>query len=156
MSQSENSPLLVIDVQPAYRSAFGKFLPGQVLAEMRNLSDSVPIVVVSVNEELSGDTQESILDFWQRAGMDEALLQRVTFLEKPYGFFRSWMEQGVYQVEIVAVAKEMRNLQKFDVQELNVERLISIAPSSEEVYQNSLWLPHELEKERALFSSSPQ
>ena len=95
-------PLLVIDFQPAYAKCFGSWMTREVLALMRGMSPAEPIVVVSVNEELSGDDATSIQEFWIEQGMDEELMERVTFLEKPYAFFRSWMDQGVEDHEIVA------------------------------------------------------
>jgi hypothetical protein len=139
-------PMLVIDVQPAYASAFGKWFTNEVLDQMRKVPADQPLVIVSVNEELSGDTSEGIRDFWEREGMEDELFKRAIFLEKPYAFFRGWMDCGVPHDEIVTVAKELRRRRKYDSRQLPVDVLSELAPAGFDL-ADPLFLPYELEVE---------
>lgn len=136
-------PFLVVDIQPAFAHAFTDKLVEEVLATMRAVPDGEPIVVLSVNEECSGDTPESVLDFWVEKGMDEALRERVTFLEKDFGFFRGWMG-NTDDFEIVNVARALRSRRVWDSRELPEELLEELAPTAY-LGVDCLFLPHELE-----------
>lgn len=141
-------PLLVIDVQPAYCAAHqGWQLARDVLERMELVPADVPVVVVSVNEELSGDTPAAVQEFWLDAGMTDEQFERITFLEKPYAFFRSWMDCGVPESEIVAVAKRLRKRNLYDSRDLPGAILRKLAPRGFELDGDMLGLPYELETE---------
>lgn len=140
-------PLLVIDIQPAYSAGFGRRLTEEVLQEMRQVPANEPIVVVSVNEELSGDNADAIREFWLEQGMDDELFERAVFLEKDYAFFRSWMDLGVPEEEIIAIAREMRRRKVYDSRDLPEDVLADIAPGGADLC-DAIFLPYELEIER--------
>jgi hypothetical protein len=139
-------PMLVVDIQPAYTGGFGGRLTYEVLAEMRQMSEGQPLIILSVNEELSGDGPQAIQEFWEEQGMEEALFERAIFLEKPYAFFRGWMDNGVPDEDIVAVAKELRKQRKSDSRDLPGKVLAKISPVGA-VRCDPLFLPYELEIE---------
>jgi hypothetical protein len=141
-------PLLVVDFQPAYKKAFTYNLIQEVLDEMRQVPEGEPILVVSVNEELSGDAPWDIREFWERHGMESELFDRITFLEKPYAFLRGWMDNGVPSDEIVAVLKEMRKRSKNDSRDLPEDVIAELAPCAADM-SDAIFLPCEVEHERA-------
>lgn len=116
------SPLLVVDVQPAYFSGMSPRLPGQILSHLAD-NPSQLVVFLSVNEELSGDTEESIQEFWADHGLDEDLASRIRFETKPYAFLRSWMDQGVDEDEIVETCRALRRAGLNDSRELPTDAL---------------------------------
>ena len=142
------NPLMVVDVQPGYSSAIMPWMPGAILQAMRQTDEDVPILIVSVNEELTGDTPASIEMFWQDHGMDDELFSRVTFLEKPYAFFRGWMDNGVDEDEIVATVQTLRKHRVGDSRNLDSSLLAEIAPHGHTL-ASPLYLPWELEEQRA-------
>jgi hypothetical protein len=119
-----------------------------VLDEMAKVPDGTPIIVVSVNEELSGDEPWGIRDFWENHGMEPELFDRITFLEKPYAFLRGWMDNGVPSDEIVATLKEMRKRGKNDSRCLPEDVIAELAPSAVDL-SDAVFLPCEVEHERA-------
>lgn len=141
-------PLIVVDIQPGFQRAFTRHLVESVLEEMRSVPDDAPILVVSVNEELSGDASWDIRDFWEAQGMEPDLFDRVKFLEKPYAFFRGWMDNGVDEDEIVEVLKEMRRRGKCDSRDLPIEDIAELSSRGANL-GDPLILPEELEDERA-------
>lgn len=142
------NPLMVVDVQPGYASAIMPWLPGAILKTMRQTEEGTPILVVSVNEELTGDTPASIEMFWRDQGMDDDLFSRVTFLEKDYAFFRGWMDNGVDDDEIVAAVQALRQHRVGDSRRLDSSVLEEIAPHGASL-ASPLYLPWELEQQRA-------
>lgn len=141
-------PLIVVDFQPAYQKAFTPRLVQAVLAEMRSVPEGEPILVVSVNEELSGDAPWDIRDFWEGHDMEPELFDRITFLEKPYAFFRGWMDNGVSEDEIIEVLKEMRRRGKTDSRNLPGSVIEELSPRGADL-ADALFLPGELENEPA-------
>jgi hypothetical protein len=139
-------PMLVIDIQPAYAGSFGRWFTRDVLERMREVPEDQPIVVVSVNAELSGDDAESISQFWRTQGMDDELFERVAFLEKSYAFFRGWMDNGVPPDEIIQVAREMRRQRKYDSRDI-CENMHSELSTTGFDLADPLFLPWEMEKE---------
>lgn len=137
-------PLLVIDIQPAFAGSFGSRLTQEVLREMQQVPDDQPIVVVSANEELSGDDADAIREFWENCGMDEALFERAIFIEKDYGFFRGWMGSFPDE-EIVAVAKELRRRGIYDSRDLPEDVMSELAPEGGGSC-DAVFLPYDLEK----------
>lgn len=147
-------PLLIVDVQPAYKSAFRGGLVQDILEHIATVPDDTPVFIVSVCHELSGDTREDILGFWLDSGMDEAMFDRVTFIEKEYAFFRGWMDNGVPDEEIVATGKRLVELGIYDSRDLAESDLAMYAPSAIDLsdcmflptplgldsrYHNALW-----------------
>lgn len=139
-----NPPLLVVDVQPAYASAFRRHLVRDILVHIKRQPSDTPIVIVSVNEELSGDTPEDIQAFWSDSGMDEETFQRVTFIEKEYAFFRGWMDNGVPDEEIVAIGKRLVDLGLYDSRDLELSEVEQHAPSAIDL-ADCMFMPHSLE-----------
>lgn len=137
-------PLLIVDVQPAYQNAFRVGLVEDILEHIRGLPLEVPVFIVSVNEELSGDTHEDILMFWMDNGMDETLFERVRFIEKDYAYFRGWMDNGVPDDEIVATGKILVDLGLNDSRDLDENLLARCAPSAIELC-DCMFMPDPLE-----------
>lgn len=147
-------PLLIVDVQPAYQRAFRRDLVQNILEHINTVPEDVPVFIVSVTHELSGDTPEDVLAFWMDAGMDDATYNRVTFIEKGYAFFRGWMDNGVPDDEIVATGKRLVELGLYDSRDLAEAELAISAPSAlalsdcmflptplglDSRYRNALW-----------------
>lgn len=137
-------PLLIVDVQPAYQAAFRRDLVQDILEHIRTVPREVPVVIVSVNEELSGDSSEDILSFWVDSGMEEALFERVTFIEKEYAFFRGWMDNGVPADEIVATGKKMVDLGLYDSRDMAETDLSECAPSAVDL-ADCMFMPEALD-----------
>jgi hypothetical protein len=107
------SGVLVVDLQPAYArpsagSSISPHLMRHTLAHIAALPGDAPVTVLYVCEELSGDSLQDVHDFWMRHGADEALIDRIDWVEKPYGFLRGWMDNGVDEDDICAVLQELR------------------------------------------------
>lgn len=96
--------LLVVDVQPAYDSNC-RYVAKQVAQRINNTVK--PVVVMWVGEGLTDDSEESVRDYLRAHGARPGRLDCCAFVEKDYGFFRDWMDQGVDHEHIVSVGKAL-------------------------------------------------
>lgn len=126
--------LLVVDLQPAYAQAIGNTLVSQVARRLAELPEDVPVCALYVNEELSGDTREDVLEFWLQHDVPTPLLDRIRWIEKPYAFLRGWMDNGVPEGEIVTALAAMRSLECWDSRNLPLDVLQSLSPSGAQLY----------------------
>ncbi len=127
----DNLGVLVIDLQPAYAlsstSSISRYLMRDVLAFLQAQPEDVRIVVVYVNEELSGDTQEDVRGFWAEHGASNELLERCDWVEKSYAFARGWMDNGVSHDDIVEVLRRMRSLRLTDSRDFEAGQLEALS-----------------------------
>lgn len=99
-------PLLIVDVQPAYRYFCDPLLPQLRAALYRKRPTDV--LIAWVGQGLTADTEEDVYEYLSQGGLSPALLNRATFVEKDYGFLRAWMDHGVKDEVIVQALKRMR------------------------------------------------
>ena len=130
--------LLVVDLQPAYAGAsqgstISTGLMRAVLAQIEAMPSSAKVAALYVNEELSGDTLDTVQEFWLEHGASDALLARVLWVEKSYSFLRGWMDNGVAPAEIEAVVRSLRSQGKWDSRDLPQQQLEALAPAGAEL-----------------------
>jgi hypothetical protein len=128
--------LLVVDVQPEYAATcatVARQLPG-LLDQAARAGGKV--LALFVGGELSKDRAADVGAYWIAHGVGQEQLDRVTFLEKGYNFFRGWMDNGVAQEVIVGTAKSLRDRQCWDTTCLAPEELIALGadPNLETLY----------------------
>lgn len=137
--QTQTPGLLVIDLQPAYARAdngcnhITPRLMCRVIEHIRSLPPDTPIHVLFVNEELSADTLPDVQSFWREHGADEALLERLSWHEKPYAFLRGWMDNGIDEDDIVSTLQGMRRLAAWDSRDLSPETLEQLCESGSQL-----------------------
>lgn len=122
------SGLLVVDLQPAYArpsagSSISSHLMRNTLAHIASLDDETPVTVLYVCEELSGDTLLDVHEFWREHGADDELIERLNWVEKPFGFLRGWMDNGIDEDDICAVLQELRKRGSWDSRDLPEDTL---------------------------------
>ena len=127
MQDTTPGGVLVVDLQPAYTEAIAPSLLRQTFAYLQSLPEDLPLVAFWVNNELSGDTEESVRNYWYESGASEELLERIEFREKPYAFLRGWMDQGVPHDAMRAVLKALRDKNIWDSRQLDADTLQSLS-----------------------------
>lgn len=130
----EQRGVLVVDLQPAFAKYHeagyaNSELVRATITMLKALDPGVPVVVLYVDEELSGDTLESIREFWDDHGADEELVSRIRWVEKTYTFLRGWMDNEIPDEEIHATLKALREKQQWDSRQLEEALLSEIAPN---------------------------
>jgi hypothetical protein len=143
LTESSNTNLLIIDVQPEYQSYSNKILPG-----VRSMiSKSIGRLVIVYNDFGGGDSatdvynyitgydDEADYEYNEETGEYEEAkptpeqavlqqkLQRAQFIQKEYGFLRGFMDAGVPDKVIIETLRAMYSQSIYDSQELDITKL---------------------------------
>lgn len=144
--------LLVIDIQPAYR-AQADFVAARAARWIREKAESYNrVCVMSVNEELSGDTRFDVVSYWEQAGLAPEQFEEHTYIEKSYAFLRGWMDNGVADEHIVATLKKLRQAGEWDSRMLD-RTVLSELDDELPSLLDPLSRPDELEAYAAMFKA---
>lgn len=112
--------LLVVDVQPAY-ARWCDSIVKDVVKRINNTRK--PTVVMWVGEGITADSELDVRDYLHMHGARPGKLHNCRFIEKDYGFFRSWMDSGVDADTIVKVGREMYASDSLSSDELDLEAI---------------------------------
>lgn len=107
--EGRNSKCIVVDVQPEYTGVND----GQELYwiddMMQFLNKQGPILMF-VNAEdqgLTGDTIDSVREYWEDSGFNPNRWSQTEIVDKGYGYFRAWMDEGVPENVIIKTIRLM-------------------------------------------------
>lgn len=119
LAEGLNHPIIVVDVQPAYV----KYAPQvfQKIVDFVNRATGPVLMFVNAEQDgMTDDTLESIYQWWEEtAGIDYDKMDddptyngpidwnRFTVVDKGYGYFRNWMDQGVQPKFIIQLIRYM-------------------------------------------------
>ena len=124
-----NTGLLVVDVQPAY----GVVCDAIAKSVAQRINNTVkPVTIMWVGEGLTQDTEDGVWDYLHSFGARPGKLAQACFIEKDYGFFRPWMDQGVSREDILKVGTHMLEHGLFTSEDVDLEALYDGNPP---------WLP---------------
>ena len=150
ITESSNTNLLIIDVQPEYSSHSNNILPGV----QQMISKANGKIVVVYNDFGGGDTPEQVLHYL--AGHDEEYdgyvyddetddyieaeqspleqkLHNAQFIQKEFGFLRGWMDNGVDDRIIIEVIRAMYQHKVYDSRDIQPEW---VSEDAQEVLEN--------------------
>lgn len=119
LTESTNTPTIVVDVQPAYDSSCGHIIAP--LAEFINGQKKV--MIMFNGEDLALDSQDAVIEYWYENGLSEEKIDEIDWAEKQYGYFRSWMDSGVPEHTIIQVIRDLIVSRKYDSRELDQDKL---------------------------------
>ena len=85
-------PLVVVDIQPAYNNYCRRIVPRLFNFINKHKGN---IIAFYNGEELGMDSKNDVMNYYYENGVEEEKLNDINFTEKTYGFFRTWMDQGV-------------------------------------------------------------
>ena len=122
--EGNNTKCIIVDVQPAYEP-YINFEMGDLV---RFIASQNAEMLMFVNADDTGLTDDNInsdiIPWWGDKFEDEDLdftadgLQQMTFIDKGYGYFRAWMDQGVSDGAVIKTIRELYNQKKTDTREL--------------------------------------
>ena len=112
--------LLVVDVQPAY-GTYCESIAAKVAQRINNTVK--PVTIMWVGEGLTADTEYDVREYLRQFGARPGRLAQANFVEKDYGFFRPWMDQGVSQDDIVKVGQHMLNNRVYASNDVDMDEL---------------------------------
>lgn len=119
--ESKSHPIIVVDVQPAYDNK----LNSKIINFVHNQTGPKLMFVNADRDGLTDDTIDSIKQYWEEEvgyadseddGYYESAIDwnTYTIVDKGYGYFRDWMDQGIDEHVIIRVIRLMYQQQVSD------------------------------------------
>lgn len=131
ITESTNTNILVVDVQPAYDAWSGAVVGG--VAQMLNRAQS-GIYVLYNAEEQTADDYVDVINYMIEGGLDEGVADRINYFSKEYGFFRPWMDQGVPDRIIIKTVRAMVQNRVNDSRMLDINAVLT--PEEQQEFQS--------------------
>ena len=139
ITETRSRPCIVVDVQPAY-SGIHDGDENPVFTEIINFvvnqqTGPVLMMVNAAESGLTGDTVSDVKTYWEdtvrgqdydfAADSDEPAVNwnRFTIVDKGYGYFRSWMDQGVADAIMIRVIRALYQARVNDSRDLDPAQL---------------------------------
>lgn len=116
--QDEYPFLLVCDVQPGFHSGCHEIL--QNVVDKINATDQ-NIIYFYVGKSLDMDSKYDVIAYLLENGVDEYKIDGMRFIEKGYGYFRGWMDNGVNDAITLRAIEQMIKTQRLDTREFTEE-----------------------------------
>jgi hypothetical protein len=130
--------VIVVDVQPEYKDhiPFDIYRFSQFLKSM--LDKNRKILYFYNGQEIgSQDTPEAIIEWLVDYDEDfyYELRNQVVWIDKGYGFFRSWMDSGMDEADIIKIIRYMVMNRIYDSRDIeNLDELVDDYPEYDPIY----------------------
>ncbi len=116
-----NKTIICVDIQPEYESYFS-FRLTQWIDYINNVAYGNNVILLYNGRETVGEiTKEKYIYWLFENGMEEEVLEQITFYDKGYAFFRYCMDSGVEQEQIVNLVRFMFENKIFDSRDFDEE-----------------------------------
>jgi hypothetical protein len=106
ISEGLNHPCIVVDVQPAY-AAYAPKICHNVIQYVNKQTGPVLMFVNAEQDGLTDDTIQDIQEWWAEATDYTINWDRFQIVDKGFGHFRAWMDNGVSDALIIKVIRMM-------------------------------------------------
>lgn len=137
LSEGANRKVILVDFQPAYDNGVSADYQNALSTAMEDLSRIKPhdILAFYNGPELGfDDTDESVLEHFIEYGLDEEVGYNITFRDKVYAFFRSWMDDGIDTNTIIKIIRHLVMTGRNDSREIEEDEMIELI--GEDEYEN--------------------
>jgi len=122
LTENRSRACIVVDVQPAY-TPYVETVASDI---MQFLNKQTGPILMFVNAEESGIEEDTVADiklFWEDHGFDPANWDRVTTVDKGYGFFRNFIDEEVSDAAIIRVIRALYQARVTDSRDLELAQL---------------------------------
>lgn len=102
---SLSKPLIVVDIQPQYITSVDGFVGD--LAKYINNRNGRQTLMLYNGPELTEDDIDDIKYWWYEEGMNPNIIDSIEWIDKGYGYLRSWMDNGISENVIIKAIREM-------------------------------------------------
>jgi hypothetical protein len=156
LAESKNHPVIVVDVQPVYCTAKTETVCHGVIQFVQKQTGPVLMFVNAEQDGLTDDTIVDIQTWWNQGGVDSLEFsdemwdddydeqspqtnqinininwKRVTIVDKGYGWFRAYMDQGVPESTIIKMIRHLYQRKLHDARDLEDEEYVAIMGSDQ-------------------------
>ena len=119
LTEKASKNTIVVDIQPMYE----KWIPFDTSEFVEFLNEQTKNVMYYYNgPNTVGDDSEDDIKWWLiEAGLSEEKLNDITFFDKGYAFFRSFMDEGVDGHTIIKMVRYMYKKRQWDSRDIELE-----------------------------------
>lgn len=141
LSEGKNHPIIVVDVQPEYSGIYdGSENPifEDIINFVNNQTGPVLMFVNAEKDGYTNDTINDIKEYWndticpyvydeetddyvENTDCPKINWNRFTIVDKGYGWFRTWMDDGVSENVIIKVIRKLYQMKLHDARQLPKE-----------------------------------
>jgi hypothetical protein len=120
ITEGRNHPVIVVDVQPEYSGMIDGFDPfAEIIEFVNNQTGPVLMFVNAEDMGQTGDTVQDVMRYWEDTVRGEDYdweedpnpnpinWQRFEIVDKGYGYFRTWMDDGISPATIIRVIRTL-------------------------------------------------
>jgi hypothetical protein len=122
ITEGRNHPVIVVDVQPEYSGMMDGFdspLFAEIINFVNNQTGPVLMFVNAENMGQTGDTVQDVMRYWEDTVRGEDYdweeddnpnpidWNRFEIVDKGYGYFRTWMDDGISPATIIRVIRTL-------------------------------------------------
>jgi hypothetical protein len=135
--ESLSTNILIVDVQPAY-DPYCKRVVGKIADLINNHRGNITVLYNA--EGMTNDTEYDVISYFEEHGVEYDNLEKLNMVEKEYGFFRGWMDNGVDDRIILKIIRAMVTQRVNDSRDLNLEEILGDDFDSVPEY-DSIYMP---------------
>jgi len=129
-------PLVVVDVQPAYKSYCDHIV--QPLMKYINRYRGPILMLVNAEESgVSDDHKDDIIYYWIENGLNEKKLDYLNITDKGFGFLRAWMDLTTEE-NIIKIGQFMISRNLTDNREIEERGISTLEELLGDEYEESL------------------
>lgn len=118
LTESKNRPCVVVDIQPEYTGINdGNELPW--IDDLMTFLNDKNKILAFINAEDTGltmDIVDGVKEYWKDSGFTN--LKNTKFVDKGYGYLRSWMDEGISPKMIIKTIRLLYQEKLSDSREL--------------------------------------
>lgn len=114
---SRDKNVIAVDIQPAY-TIDSHHYNTSVMEFLNDMNGEILMLANADQDGLTEDTKDDIYGFWYDNGFDEDRFDDVTYIDKGYGYLRSWMDNDVPEHIIIKTIREMYRQKVYDSRDL--------------------------------------
>ena len=143
LNEKRKNNIIVCDVQPIYKS----YIRFNIYKFMEFLNNGLKILLLfNGPDTIGGDSKNKIINEYYEYGLNENKFEDFKWVDKGYGFLRSWMDSGISDRDIIKSIRFLLSNKVYDSRDISAEKW------EEEIdniwsyvdYDDPLYLPHEI------------
>lgn len=122
ITEKRKNNVIVVDIQPEYEHSMRFDL--QEYGEFINTQGKILYFYNSVEEGLTADSKQDIIDWlYEICGVNADKLNSndITWVDKGFGFFRSWMDSGADTGDIKSAIRLMVKKRIYDSRDIDID-----------------------------------
>jgi len=118
LTEKRKNNIIVVDIQPEYDNFFRFKLYN--FCDLLNTNGKV-LYFYNGPETVGGSNKNEIINWLIDNGLDYNKISDIKFIDKGYGFFRGWMDNGVDKRTIIKAIRYMVSKKVYDSRDIDEE-----------------------------------